>query len=128
MAGDAGVCVRGKKRPVPVVLSAMEFQSCGMSFVFGSLPPLYVYFSHPGMAAVLFAAVLISTNKETIVFDLLVKRIGLETFAKASAGSRKIVILPTNTQDVILFNLEDKIRQDLLDVNIEPVKKDEPKK
>ena len=83
MAGDAGVCVRGKKRPVPVVLSAMEFQSCGMSFVFGSLPPLYVYFSHPGMAAVLFAAVLISTNKETIVFDLLVKRIGLETFAKA---------------------------------------------
>ena len=52
----------------------------------------------------------------------------LETFAKASAGSRKIVILPTNTQDVILFNLEDKIRQDLLDVNIEPVKKDEPKK
>jgi hypothetical protein len=35
------------------------------------------------MAAVLFAAVLISTNKETIVFDLLVKRIGLETFAKA---------------------------------------------
>jgi regulator of protease activity HflC (stomatin/prohibitin superfamily) len=52
----------------------------------------------------------------------------LETFAKASAGSRKIVILPTNTQDVILFNLEDKIRQDLLDVNIESVKKDEPKK
>ena len=52
----------------------------------------------------------------------------LETFAKASAGSRKIVILPTNTQDVILFNLEYKIRQDLLDVNIEPVKKDEPKK
>jgi membrane protease subunit HflK len=52
----------------------------------------------------------------------------LETFAKASSGSRKIVILPTNTQDVILFNLEDKIRQDLLDVTIEPVKKDEPKK
>ncbi len=35
------------------------------------------------MAAVLFAAVLISTNKETIVFDLLVKRVGLENFAKA---------------------------------------------
>jgi len=35
------------------------------------------------MAAVLFAAVLISTSKETIVFDLLVKRVGLETFAKA---------------------------------------------
>jgi regulator of protease activity HflC (stomatin/prohibitin superfamily) len=52
----------------------------------------------------------------------------LETFARASAGSRKIVILPTNTQDVLLFNLEDKIRQDLLDVTIEPVKKDEPKK
>lgn len=35
------------------------------------------------MAAVLFAAVLLSTNKETIVFDLLVKRVGLENFAKA---------------------------------------------
>ena len=35
------------------------------------------------MAAVLFAAILISTKKETIVFDLLVKRVGLETFAKA---------------------------------------------
>lgn len=52
----------------------------------------------------------------------------LETFARASAGSRKIVILPTNTQDVLLFNLEDKIRQDLLDVTIEPVKKDDAKK
>jgi hypothetical protein len=37
----------------------------------------------PGMAAVLFAAVLVSTNKETIVFELLVKRVGLETFAQA---------------------------------------------
>jgi hypothetical protein len=35
------------------------------------------------MAAVLFAAILISTKKETIVFDLLVKRVGLENFAKA---------------------------------------------
>jgi hypothetical protein len=35
------------------------------------------------MAAVLFAAVLISTNKESIVFDLLVKRVGLENFSKA---------------------------------------------
>ena len=52
----------------------------------------------------------------------------LETFARASAGSRKIIILPTNTQDVLLFNLEDKIRQDLLDVSIDPVKKDDPKK
>jgi hypothetical protein len=39
--------------------------------------------TYPGMAAVLFAAVLISTNKETIVFELLVKRVGLETFAHA---------------------------------------------
>lgn len=39
--------------------------------------------AYPGMAAVLFAAVLISTNKETIVFELLVKRVGLETFAHA---------------------------------------------
>ena len=51
-----------------------------------------------------------------------------ETFSKSAAASRKLVILPTNTHDVIIFNLEDKIRQDLLDVAIDPIKRDEPKK
>ena len=74
------------------------------------------------------AAILDSDAPRGIKISHFTTRNHLETFAKASAGARKIVILPTNTQDVILFNLEDKIRQDLLDVNIEPVKKDEPKK
>jgi modulator of FtsH protease HflK len=53
----------------------------------------------------------------------------LETFARAAASSRKLVILPTNTHDVIIFNLEDRTRYDLAnDVYIEPLKRDEPKK
>lgn len=47
----------------------------------------------------------------------------LETFARAAAASRKLVILPTNTHDVIIFNLEDRIRQDLLDVQVDTTKK-----
>ena len=39
----------------------------------------------------------------------------LQTFARASAGSRKYVLATTNTSDVILINLEDKVRADLLD-------------
>jgi membrane protease subunit HflK len=47
----------------------------------------------------------------------------LETFARSAAASRKLVILPTNTHDVIIFNLEDRIRQDLLDVQVDTTKK-----
>lgn len=39
----------------------------------------------------------------------------LQTFARASAGSRKYVLATTNSSDVILINLEDKVRADLLD-------------
>jgi regulator of protease activity HflC (stomatin/prohibitin superfamily) len=52
----------------------------------------------------------------------------VETFARGAVGNRKLVLLPTNTHDVIILDLSDKIRQDLLDVNIEPVRRDEPKK
>jgi len=41
-----------------------------------------------------------------------------QTFARAAAGARKFVIAPTNTEDVVQFNLEDKVRKDLLDIQI----------
>jgi regulator of protease activity HflC (stomatin/prohibitin superfamily) len=50
------------------------------------------------------------------------QRLYLQTFATASAGVRKYVIAPTNTQDVVQLNLEDKLRPDLLDINVEPPK------
>ena len=43
----------------------------------------------------------------------------LRTFASATATSRKYVLLTTNTQDVFQFDLQDKIRTDLLE-NLDP--------
>ena len=42
-------------------------------------------------------------------------RVYLQTLGRASAGTRKYVVAPTNTHDVIQLNLEDQIRQDLLE-------------
>lgn len=39
----------------------------------------------------------------------------LQTFARATANARKYVLLTTNTHDVLQFDLQDKIRQDLLE-------------
>lgn len=50
------------------------------------------------------------------------QRLFLQTFAQASSGARKYLIGATNTQDVIQFNLEDKIRPDLLDVTVPAAK------
>lgn len=47
-------------------------------------------------------------------------RAHLNTIARAAQGARKYVIGVTNTHDVITLNLEDKIRQDLLDLPVEP--------
>jgi regulator of protease activity HflC (stomatin/prohibitin superfamily) len=41
------------------------------------------------------------------------------SFADATKNARKYVLLVTNTQDVLIFNLEDQIRADLLN-NINP--------
>jgi regulator of protease activity HflC (stomatin/prohibitin superfamily) len=41
-----------------------------------------------------------------------------QAFADATAGARKYILLVTNTQDVVIFNLEDKIREDLLNLNV----------
>jgi modulator of FtsH protease HflK len=41
-----------------------------------------------------------------------------QAFAEATAGPRKYILLVTNTSDVVIFNLEDKIREDLLNLNV----------
>ena len=39
-------------------------------------------------------------------------------FPDATANARKYILLVTNTQDVLIFDLEDKIREDLLNLNV----------
>ena len=46
------------------------------------------------------------------------QRLYLQSFAAATKGARKYVLLTTNTQDVIMLNLEDKVRADLEFLNI----------
>jgi regulator of protease activity HflC (stomatin/prohibitin superfamily) len=41
-----------------------------------------------------------------------------QTFAEATASARKYILLVTNTYDVFTFDLEDKIRADLLNLNV----------
>ena len=46
------------------------------------------------------------------------QRAYFQMFADATAGARKYILLVTNTSDVVVFNLEDKIREDLLNLNV----------
>jgi regulator of protease activity HflC (stomatin/prohibitin superfamily) len=46
------------------------------------------------------------------------QRVYFQTFADATRNARKYVLLVTNTEDVLIFNLEDKIREDLLNLNV----------
>jgi len=46
------------------------------------------------------------------------QRAYFQTFANATGNARKYIILTTNTDDVVIFNLEDSIRQDLLNLNV----------
>jgi len=48
------------------------------------------------------------------------QRAYLQAFAKATAPARKYVIATTNAHDVIQFDLQDKIRTDLLNVTVPP--------
>ncbi|HUA38836.1 MAG TPA: protease modulator HflK [Candidatus Sulfopaludibacter sp.] len=41
-----------------------------------------------------------------------------QMFPDATANSRKYILLVTNTHDVVIFDLEDKIREDLLNLNV----------
>jgi modulator of FtsH protease HflK len=46
------------------------------------------------------------------------QRAYFQAFADATARARKYILLATNTQDVVIFNLEDKIREDLLNLTV----------
>ena len=48
------------------------------------------------------------------------RRAYLETVARSVASARKYIITTTNTEDVIQLNLEDKLRPDLLDIQVPP--------
>lgn len=50
------------------------------------------------------------------------QRAYLQTLVGAGSGARKVILATTNTQDVILLNLEDKIAPDLLDALQSPSK------
>ncbi len=46
------------------------------------------------------------------------QRAYFQMFGDATKSARKYILLVTNTQDVVIFNLEDSIRQDLLNLNV----------
>jgi modulator of FtsH protease HflK len=50
--------------------------------------------------------------------QVFTQRSYLQTLERGATNARKYVVATTNTQDVIQFNLEDKIRQDLLDLTV----------
>ncbi len=50
------------------------------------------------------------------------QRAYLQTLIRGSSGARKVILATTNTHDVILLNLEEKVRPDLLDVPLPATK------
>src|SRR5208282_6431302 len=46
------------------------------------------------------------------------QRAYFQMFPEATANARKYILLVTNTHDVLIFDLEDKIRADLLNLNV----------
>jgi modulator of FtsH protease HflK len=46
------------------------------------------------------------------------QRAYFQAFADATARARKYILLVTNTQDVVIFDLQDRIREDLLNLNV----------
>ena len=52
----------------------------------------------------------------------------VETLRSALGNTRKYVVMPTNTHDVVILDLTEKLRRDVLDIPLDPVKgKDEKK-
>lgn len=47
----------------------------------------------------------------------------LDTFTRSTMKARKYLLLTTNTQDVLTFDLQDKIREDILNLNVPSPKK-----
>ncbi len=52
--------------------------------------------------------------------DVYRQRVYFQTFAKATADASKYILLTTNVHDVIVFDLQHKIRSDLLNLNVPP--------
>jgi regulator of protease activity HflC (stomatin/prohibitin superfamily) len=48
------------------------------------------------------------------------QRAYFQMFPQATANSRKYILLVTNTHDVVVFDLQDKIRADLMNLNLNP--------
>ncbi len=48
--------------------------------------------------------------------EVYAQRAYLQSFARGSTNSRKYIITATNSQETVILNLEDKIRQDILDI------------
>jgi regulator of protease activity HflC (stomatin/prohibitin superfamily) len=65
--------------------------------------------------AALFTNRIIAFNAAPSVYR---QRAYYQMFADATANARKYILLATNTQDVVVFDLEDKIREDLLNLNV----------
>jgi len=53
------------------------------------------------------------------------QRAYLQTFEKATANARKYILLTTNTHDVLMFDLQDKIAEDILNLKV-PAPKTNP--
>jgi regulator of protease activity HflC (stomatin/prohibitin superfamily) len=51
------------------------------------------------------------------------QRAYLQTLARHGGGARKFVLAVTNSQEVLLLNMEDKLRDDLLNVPLPPPKR-----
>ena len=54
--------------------------------------------------------------------SVYVQRAYLKKFARAVAEPRKYVLIGTNTETIIMMNLEDKIRRDLTDFDLSPAR------
>jgi membrane protease subunit HflK len=50
--------------------------------------------------------------------DIYKQRAWFQAFADATANTRKYILLVTNTQDVMILDLKDQIRDDLLNLNV----------
>ncbi len=51
------------------------------------------------------------------------QRAYLQAFERTTANARKYILLTTNTHDVYIFDLQDKIREDIQNLNVPPPKK-----
>lgn len=73
-----------------------------------------------------FAQAALFTNQIpafTAAPSVYMQRAYLQSFGRATAGARKYVLLSTNTHDVFVMDLQDKIRADLLgDLSVTPKK------